>query len=151
MTPTVWKVIMKNKALQLLMSGLNMKTWRMMCFRTDLSSSPLASSSHARQMGISLHVAQSDPQLCASLLCSVEKMPWEVYGPCWALLHLLSFSICFPLIIFLSPGFISTIIKFSLLHFHFSFPQISCFSQGSLPSLVYKWTPGGKMCNNPLK
>lgn len=147
---------MKNKALQLLMSGLNMKAWRLMCFRTDLSSSPLASSSHVRQMGINLHVVQSDPQLSVSLLCSVEKLhtkkcPERSMDPAELSFIFLSFSICFSLIIFLSPGLISTIIKFSLLHFHFSLPQISCCSQGSLPSHVYKWTPGGKMCNNPLK
>lgn len=124
-SPPAIKVIMKNKSLERV-TGVGGFIWKPNCDGWSVSTQP--------------------PPFCSDSL--------HVF--IFLSLHLLSASICFFfLVIFLSPGLISTVIKFSLLHFRrsLSLSQNITFEQRKPPSAwrVYKWTPGGKMCYNPVK
>lgn len=116
-----------------------------------LLSFDLGASSPVCQMGLSLHVMRPRLWSCGfTASCSSARLRrWTALRNCpggsWTLLsslfifiyyspsplHLLSLSICFFLVIFLLPGLISTIIKFSLLHFRLtlSLPEYQVFAE----------------------
>lgn len=134
---------MENKAwsrLQVLVFYLKSKLWWMRCFLADLSSSPsllpLSSPSisdspprSVRWGSASVWFSGGSEKLrdhsflfpCSAVWWAAQrKCPGRFMDPAELLLSpplSLSLSICIFLVIFLSPGLISTIIKLSLLHF----------------------------------